>query len=43
MNKLNLVDNSISRVVFGNTRSFFYDNGTDGLSDTVRFLTTQHE
>ena len=38
MNKLNQVDNSISRVVFGNTRRLFYDNGTDGLSDTVRFL-----
>ena len=38
MNKLNLVDNSISRVVFGNTRMLFYDNGNDGFSDTVRFL-----
>ena len=38
MNKLNLVDNSISRVLFGNTGSFCYDNGNYGLSDSVRFL-----
>ena len=38
MNKLNLVDNSISRVVFGNTRRLFCDNGNDGLSDAVRCL-----
>ena len=25
MNKLNLVDNSIYRVLFGNTRRLFYD------------------
>ena len=37
MNKLNLVDNSISRVLFGNTRRLFYI-GNDGLSDSVRFL-----
>ena len=35
MNKLNLVDNSIYRVLFGNTRRLFYDIG---LSDSVRFL-----
>ena len=35
MNKLILVDNSIFRVVFGNTRRLFYDNGNDGLSDMV--------
>ena len=38
MNKLNLVDNSIYRVLFGNTRSLFYDIGNDGLTDSVRFL-----
>ena len=38
MNKLNVVDISISRVVFGNTRRLFYDNGNDGLSDTVQCL-----
>ena len=38
MNKLNLVDNSISRVLFGNTRRLFYDIDNDGLSDSVRFL-----
>ena len=38
VNKLNLVDNSISRVVFGNTRRLFYDNGNDGLSDADRFV-----
>ena len=37
MNKLNLVDNSIYRVLFGNTRRLFYDIGNDGL------FTTQHE
>ena len=36
--KLNLVDNSIYRVLFGNTRRLFYDIGNDGLSDSVRFL-----
>ena len=36
MNKLNLVDNSIYRVLFGNTRR--YDIGNDGISDSVRFL-----
>ena len=38
MNKLNLVDNSIYRVLFGNTRRLCYDIGNDGLSDSVRFL-----
>ena len=40
VNKLNLVDNSIYRVLYGNTRRLFYDIGNDGLSDTdsVRFL-----
>ena len=38
VNKLNLVDNPISRGFFGNTRMFFYDIGNDGLSDSVRFL-----
>ena len=38
VNKLNLVDNSIYRVLFGNTRRLFYDIGNDGLSDSVRFL-----
>ena len=38
VNKLNLVDNSISRVLFGNTRRLFYDIDNDGLSDSVRFL-----
>ena len=38
MNKLNLVDKSISRVLFGNTRRLFYDIGNDGLIDSVRFL-----
>ena len=38
MNKLNLVDNSISRVLFGNTRRVFYVIGIDGLSDNIRFL-----
>ena len=38
VNKLNLVDNSIYRVLFGNTRRVFYDIGNDGLSDSVRFL-----
>ena len=38
MNKLNLVDNSIYRVLFGNTRRLFYYIGNDGLSDSVRFL-----
>ena len=37
MNKLNLVDNSISRVVFGNTRNLFYDNGMM-VSVTLQFL-----
>ena len=36
--KLNLVDNSISHILFKNTRMLFYDKGNDGLSDTVRFL-----
>ena len=35
---LNLVDNSIYRVLFGNTRRLFYDIDNDGLSDSVRFL-----
>ena len=43
VNKLNLVDNSISRVLFGNTRRLFYDIDNDGLSDSARFFTTQHE
>ena len=38
VNKLNLVDNSIYRVLFGNTRRLLYDIGNDGLSDSVRFL-----
>ena len=38
MNKLNLDVNSISRVLFVNTRRLFYDIGKDGLSDSVRFL-----
>ena len=38
VNKLNLVDNSIYRVLFGNTRRLFYDIGNDGLSNSVRFL-----
>ena len=38
MDKLNLVDNSISHILFKNTRMPFYDKGNDGLSDTVRFL-----
>ena len=38
MNKLNLVDNSIYRVLFGNTRRLFYDIGNDGLIDSLRFL-----
>ena len=38
VNKHNLVDNLIARVVFANTRRLFYDIGSDGLSDTVRFL-----
>ena len=38
MNKLNLVDNSMSHIVFKNTRRLFYDNGNDSLSDSVRFL-----
>ena len=38
VNKINLVDNSISRVEFGNTTRLFYDNGNDGLSDTDRFV-----
>ena len=37
VNKLNLVDNSISRVVFGNTRRLFYDYGNDGPSVYVDF------
>ena len=36
MNKLNLVDNLISRVVFGNTRRIFFYNGSDDFSDTVQ-------
>ena len=35
---LNLVDNSISHILFKNTRMLFYDKGNDGLSDTVGFL-----
>ena len=38
VNKLNLVDNSISHIVSKNTRRLFYDNDNDGLSDSVRFL-----
>ena len=38
MDKLNLVDNSISHILFKNTIMLFYDKGNDGLSDTVRFL-----
>ena len=38
VNKLNLFDNSISHIVSENTRRLFYDNGNDGLSDSVRFL-----
>ena len=38
MDKLNLVDNSISHILFKNARMLFYDKGNDGLSDTVRFL-----
>ena len=38
MNTLNLVDRSISRVLFGNTRRLFYDIGNDDVCDSVRFL-----
>ena len=31
MDKLNLVDNSISHILFKNTRMLFYDKGNDGL------------
>ena len=40
VDKLNLVDNSISHILFKNTRMLFYDKGNDGLSDTVRFFST---
>ena len=39
MNKLNLVDNSISRVLFGNTKRLFYDIDNDGLSDGLYYTT----
>ena len=38
VNMLNLVDNSISHIVFKNTRMLFYDKGNDSLSDSVIFL-----
>ena len=38
VNKLNLVDNSIYRVLFGNTRRLFHDIGNDGLSDNFWIL-----
>ena len=38
VNKLNLVDNSIYHIVSKNTRRLFYDNGNDGLGDSVRYL-----
>ena len=42
MNKLNLVDNSISRVLFGNTRRFFMISAMMA-SVTVSDFTTQNE
>ena len=38
VNKLNLVNNSTSQILSKNSRRLFYDNGNDGLSDSVRFL-----
>ena len=38
VDELNLVDNSISHILFKNTRMLVYDKGNYGLSDTVRFL-----
>ena len=38
VNKLNLVNNLTSQIVFKNSRRLFYDNGNDGLNDSVRFL-----
>ena len=40
MNKLNLVDNSISRVLFGNTRRLLYDNGNDSVTVSDFYYTT---
>ena len=38
VNKLNLLDTSTSHIVSKNSRKLFYDNGNDGLSDSVRCL-----